>query len=67
MRGAGGGIDDVTETHHTGCELARVRGAEDGVEDCACARAREADDRDGAEAGCGGWSYDRVGGVHRGT
>ena len=63
--GAGGGIDDVTETHHAGCELAGVRGVEDGVENCECARAGEADDGDGAEAGCGGWGYDRVGGVHR--
>ena len=65
---AGGGIDDVAQAHRAGGELARVRGAEDGVEDRECARAGEADDRDGAEAGCGGWGYDGVGGVHkRGT
>ena len=48
-----------------GVNCGGMRWAEDGVEDFKCARAGQADDRDGAEAGCSGGGYDRVGEVHR--
>ena len=64
---AGRGIDDVAEAHRARCALGGMRGAEESVEDFEGARAGEADDRDGADAGSGGGGDDRVGGVHGGT
>ena len=58
------GVAHVAQAHHARREFGGMRRAKDRVEDFERARSREADNRDGAEAGRGGGGYDRVGEVH---
>ena len=64
---AGRGVDNVAEAHRARCALGGMRGAEESIEGFESARAGEADNRNGADAGGGGGGDYRVGGVHGNT